>query len=162
MCEYCGCQAITAIGDLTREHDEVVALISRIRTRLAEDDRDAAAALVRQVNAILGPHTTVEEEGLFPAMAEDFPEHVADLVDDHRTIHAVLAEAEGATPADPDWPDRLLTALDRLREHILAEQDGLFPAALATLNADQWERVDAVRARVGQGWPLVGSGQDHR
>jgi hypothetical protein len=31
MCEYCGCQALTAIAELTWEHDEVVALISRVR-----------------------------------------------------------------------------------------------------------------------------------
>jgi hypothetical protein len=36
-----------------------------------------------------------------------------------------------------------------LREHILKEQDGVFPAALAFLDAEQWEAVEAIRARVG-------------
>ena len=34
------------------------------------------------------------------------------------------------------------------REHILAEQDGLFPAALATLRAEDWERIDTLRDTV--------------
>ena len=41
MCEYCGCQEVTAIGDLTREHDEVVALIRN--PDHAEDVRNAGA-----------------------------------------------------------------------------------------------------------------------
>nr|WP_254397730.1 hypothetical protein [Streptomyces sp. AC558_RSS880] len=40
-------------------------------------------------------------------------------------------------------------ALDLLRGHILKEQDGVFPAAPAVLSTEQWEAVEAVRARVG-------------
>jgi hypothetical protein len=61
----------------------------------------------------------------------------------------VLAEAASGVPADPAWPDRLLDALAVLRAHILKEQDGVFPAALAFLSTEQWEAVEAVRARVG-------------
>ena len=35
-----------------------------------------------------------------------------------------------------------------LREHILKEQDGLFTAALAALDSDQWERIEMVRAQL--------------
>lgn len=34
-----------------------------------------------------------------------------------------------------------------LRGHIFKEQDGVFPAALASLTAADWEIVDAARAR---------------
>jgi hemerythrin-like domain-containing protein len=95
----------------------------------------------------LGPHTIVEEQGLFPAMASDFPSHVAVLTEEHRTVEAVLADArEGRCPLDPTWPQRLLDVLVLLREHILKEQDGVFPAALSTLSTAQWERMDAIRA----------------
>ncbi|MFH8443044.1 hypothetical protein ACH4D3_17655 [Streptomyces sp. NPDC018026] len=80
MCEYCGCQSLTSIAELTREHDAVV------------------------------------------AMAAEFP-------------------------------DRLLDALALLREHILKEQDGVFPAAPATLTTEQWEAVEAGRARAGSALP---------
>jgi hypothetical protein len=33
-----------------------------------------------------------------------------------------------------------------LREHILKEQDGVFPAALISLGPDDWERIGQVRA----------------
>jgi hypothetical protein len=148
MCEYCGCQAITAISELTREHDQVVTLIGAVRAAYPAADLPRLAGLARQIATVLGPHTQVEEHGLFPALTGDFPGHVAALEAEHRRIEAVLAEAATGTPTDPAWPERLIDTLDLLREHILKEQDGVFPAALATLGTDDWAAVDAVRALV--------------
>ena len=58
----------------------------------------------------------------------------------------MLAESATGVPADPTWPSRLTAALHLLRDHILKEQDGVFPAALTTLDGEAWERVEAVRA----------------
>ncbi|GIF00937.1 hemerythrin domain-containing protein [Paractinoplanes rishiriensis] len=149
MCEYCGCQAVTAIGDLTREHDHVVALIGDVRVAHTAGDTDRMAGLARRIAAVLAPHTAVEEQGLFPLLAAEFPEHVATLELEHRQVEAVLGAAADGTPADPGWPDRLITTLEVLREHILKEQDGVFPAALTSLSGSDWDGVNAVRARVG-------------
>jgi hypothetical protein len=149
MCEYCGCQAVDAIAELTREHDEVVALIGRARTAHAAGDVAGLAELAALIAAVLGPHTAVEEQGLFPALADEFPDHVTGLVAEHRQIEGVLAEAAEGPPDDPQWPERFMAALHVLREHILAEQDGVFPAALARLDNADWEVLDAVRERVG-------------
>ncbi|MFA3878061.1 hemerythrin domain-containing protein [Streptomyces sp. MMCC 100] len=153
MCEYCGCQSLTSIDELTREHDAVVALFSRVRTARGTGDTVTAAGLARRIAAVLAPHTQVEEHGLFPAMAAEFPDRIAALEAEHRRIEAVLAEAADGVPADPARPDRLLDVLAQLREHILKEQDGVFPAALATLTTEQWEAVEAVRARAGSALP---------
>ena len=59
----------------------------------------------------------------------------------HR-LDVILPERFG-----PTWQERLLGVLHMLREHILKEQDGVFPAALAVLEPDQWERIEAVRAQ---------------
>ena len=149
MCEYCGCQAVAAIDDLTREHELVIDLMSDIRAAYAAADADRMAHLARRAAAILAPHTQVEEHGLFPALVGEFPEPVAALEAEHRRIETVLAEAADTTPTDPAWPRRLLDSLDLLRDHILKEQDGVFPAALAMLSTADWEAIDAVRAKVG-------------
>jgi hemerythrin-like domain-containing protein len=149
MCEYCGCQEIAVIGELTREHDAVVAVISRVKSSIAGQHLEDAAASCRQISSLLAPHTEVEEQGLFPEMTDEFPDHIAALICEHRQIEKTLGEATGGAPDDPSWPDRLLGAVHMLREHILKEQDGLFPAALAALDADQWERIEAVRAQFG-------------
>ena len=102
----------------------------------------------QQILAILAPHTVVEEEGLFPEMTDEFPDHIEVLRSEHREIEKVLGEAAGGFPDDPTWPDRLVVVLHMLREHILKEQDGVFPAALVALDPDQWERIEAVRAQI--------------
>jgi hemerythrin-like domain-containing protein len=150
MCEYCGCQALESIDELTQEHEEVVRLISRLRRAHQDGDATRMAKVAREVARVLGPHTQVEEHGLFPALAGEFPDQIAALEAEHRHIEAVLAEAaDGATPSDPTWPDRLKDALAMLRDHILKEQDGVFPAALANLSIEEWEAVEATRAEAG-------------
>ncbi|MFF7250113.1 hemerythrin domain-containing protein [Embleya sp. NPDC008237] len=148
MCEYCGCQSIDAIAELTAEHDSVVNLMSNVRTARRSGDIAEMARGACLITAILRPHTQVEEHGLFPAMSDEFPDHIAALEDEHRRFETVLGEAADGIPADPDWPDRLMDALGLLREHILKEQDGVFPAALTILTSEQWDMMDAVRARV--------------
>ena len=149
MCEYCGCQALATIDELTREHDLVVGLISKVRSAAAASDVPRMAELARSIADVLGPHTQVEENGLFPVMAVDFPGHIAALTAEHRQIEAVLAEAATGPPADPGWPARLTGTLSLLRQHILNEQDGVFPAALATLTTADWEAIEKVRAGAG-------------
>lgn len=149
MCEYCGCRSVAVIDELTREHDAVVNLIGEVRRAHDGGDTAGMAAVARRIAAVLGPHTEVEEHGLFPALAGEFPEQVAALEAEHRRIEAVLGAAATDTPDDPGWPDRLLADLDLLRDHILKEQDGVFPAALIDLSGADWDAVEAVRARVG-------------
>ncbi|OLZ68997.1 hemerythrin HHE cation-binding protein [Streptomyces sp. IMTB 2501] len=153
MCEYCGCQALESIDQLTLEHETVVRLISHVRDARRDGKVTRMAELAREIAAVLGPHTEVEERGLYPALAADFPDKIAALEAEHRRIEAVLAEADGPFLTDPTWPDRLIEVLDLLRAHILKEQDGVFPAALAVLDTEQWEAVEAVRARVGTRMP---------
>jgi hypothetical protein len=85
----------------------------------------------------------VEEDGLFPALAADFPAHIAAPHTEHRHIEAVLGQALTGTPTDPAWPSRLTETLQLLREHILKEQDGVFPAALANLGTADWAAAEA-------------------
>ncbi len=146
MCEYCGCQSLPAIAELTREHDRVVDLVGDVRTAHHAGDLDLVIELSRRIAAILAPHTAVEEQGLFPPMAAGFPDQIAVLQTEHRQIEAVLAGAfDGAARTDPTWPQRLLDVLALLRRHILKEQDGVFPAALSTLSNEQWQRLDELR-----------------
>jgi hemerythrin-like domain-containing protein len=153
MCDYCGCRTVPAIALLTREHDHMVNLVSHVRAAHERGDVAAMAKLARRIAATLGPHTAVEEAGLFPALAAEFPGQIERLTDEHRHIERVLGEATGSGPADPDWPARLMAALWQLREHILDEQDDVFPTALSRLDPEDWAAIDAIRDRVGRTLP---------
>ena len=138
----------------------MVGLIGEVRAAIADADPARMADLARQIARVLGPHTEVEEHGLFPVLAADFPDHIGTLRAEHRRVEAVLGEARSGTPADPAWPARLAAAIRILREHIIKEQDGVFPAALASLGAADWEAAEAVRLRAGsaaQRRPLSGA-----
>ncbi len=150
MCEYCGCQAIEVIADLTAEHDRLCELSRDLSDAARSADLRAARTLTDSMRAILGPHTAVEESGLFPALAGEFPEQIAVLTGEHRAIDAGLAELAEGAPAT-GWADRVLAALGQLFEHILKEQDGVFPAALAALSSHDWNGVAAVRSAAGSG-----------
>jgi hemerythrin-like domain-containing protein len=146
MCEYCGCQDIEAIAELTAEHDRLREL-SRSLVIAAEAGDTARAGLAAQAMlAVLGPHSRVEEQGLFPAMAQEFGEHIHQLVEEHVVVdRALRALADRA--AGPDWVGRARTVVAVLFEHILKEQDGVFPAAMSVLTPRDWERLASVRAR---------------
>ena len=144
MCEYCGCQALSSIAQLTREHEDALELVYSATEALRSGRLPETRELCRQLRSLLEPHTAVEEQALFPVMAEDFPEQIAALVADHELIDAALDELIDDNPA-PDWATRLAPALALLPQHILREQDGVFPAALTTLTPAQWDALDEVR-----------------
>lgn len=149
MCEYCGCQEVEVIAELTAEHDRLRELGRELYAAARADELVRARELATAMRAVLRPHTAVEEAGLFRAMAGDFGDHVATLAVEHRVIDHVLAELADGLPVAPGWPGRVAAALRQLLEHILKEQDGLFPAALATLSADEWAEIEEVRRIVG-------------
>lgn len=153
MCDYCGCQDLAPISELTREHDLVLRLVGEVRIARGKKDGPRMAELAARIAAVLDPHTEVEERGLFPALAADFPEQIAILEAEHQQIAEVLGEASPGLPEDPAWPDRLTAALAVLRAHIHKEQDGVFPAALASLRTADWEAMEDIRARVGSALP---------
>jgi hemerythrin-like domain-containing protein len=146
MCDHCGCEELSSIEELSWEHDLVLGLMSDMRAARTDGDVPRMADLAGQIAAVLGSHTEVEEKGLFPALAAEFPDEMALLAAEHRRVHAVLAEASAGPPADVTWPDRLAETLALLRLHIFKEQDGVFPEALASLHTSDWDAVDAARA----------------
>jgi hemerythrin-like domain-containing protein len=154
MCEYCGCQSLEVIAELTDEHDQLRNLGRELTDAGQAGDRARAATLAQDMLAVLRPHTAVEEVGLFPALADDFPEQMSDLLDDHRRIEVALGRIAGGT--DDNWAAVAVTAVADLFEHIIKEQDGVFPAALSTLTPIQWDQVAAARGRAGE--PHVGIG----
>lgn len=148
MCEYCGCQDVPAIAQLTSEHDEIRAVARDASLAARADDYPAAVLAAQRLLELLEPHTAVEERGLFPAMAGEFAEHVASLESDHQRIEGALEELASARESLAGWAERLDAAVADLFEHILREQDGLFPASLSVLTPQQWDVLADVRVEI--------------
>jgi hemerythrin-like domain-containing protein len=148
MCEYCGCQDIEQIADLTAEHDRLRELGRGLAGAARADDIDTARGFAREMRDVFAPHVAVEEQGLFPVMAAEFPEQIEALGIEHKTMDdALSAIIDGPLP--DDWHVLASDAVHELFEHILKEQDGVFPASVTTLEPHDWDALDEIRARVG-------------
>ncbi len=149
MCTYCGCRSIDSVSALTDEHDASLELLADARRAVLRGDADQAVCIAKHLLCVLAPHTAVEEQAVFPAMAEEYPDYVASLLDEHRRIELGLNAA--ATGQGQVALSALTEAAETLRGHIRREEDGLYPATLTSLDAEDWERAERVRDRVHPG-----------
>lgn len=141
MCTYCGCRAITMIGRLSTEHVAILNATGALRRVAQAGDVGGTARAVAELAALLDPHTTGEERGLFAELRLDpeFADHVDALCAEHREIDAHLARAAGGDHAEIEALENLL------RRHIDKEENGIFPAAAVALDGTAWDRIQ-VRA----------------
>jgi hypothetical protein len=142
MCNYCGCRDFPLIARLTAEHETIADAAGRLRDAIS-DGGDAPARL-DDLLALLLPHTSTEETGLFTELRVEgsLTEAVDKLCAEHDDIHGVLGAVDRA---NPDWP-AVLAALERLWRHIDNEEHGLFPAAVIALPIPAWDRVTPASA----------------
>ncbi len=139
MCSYCGCDSIEVIGRFMGEHVEIINATGVLRRAVDSGDQEQLAAARAGVAALLWPHTTAEEGGLFRVLARDegFADHIATLCGEHELLDGYLA---ALAPGDVAAMTRFENAL---REHIDKEDNGLFPAAAIALDGPQWVEVHA-------------------
>ena len=125
------------IAKLNAEHDAIVNSTYALQIAFRDQDVTAATTAGRILGELLHPHTHREQVGLFAEMAKDelFTEHVASLCAEHDQLDADLA---AITAGDLT---RISTMITLLNNHIDREENGLFPAALAYLDDDQWEVI---------------------
>lgn len=123
------------IGRFSDEHYEIVNLCGDLKRAIAagEGILDAAKAL----DVVLFPHTEAEEVGLFRELRTDevYTATIDSLCAEHQQLDDQLTRiAEGAHDEYEDFERAL-------RRHIDHEENGLFPAAVVSLDGIQWERI---------------------
>lgn len=142
MCHYCGCRDMPLLRDYIAEHERVVNLGGAAVRVLDRGDQHQAGILLASMADELGSHWRGEEDGLFAVMASDelSAQHIEPLVREHRELAALL---ESVDLSDPTDKDRIRRAVDDLHGHIAKEEDGLFPASLTALGAEEWDAAMA-------------------
>ena len=125
------------IGRLSTEHVAIVNATGTLRRAALRGDGEATATAVQELAALLDPHTTGEERGLFAELLVDpeFAAHVEALCVEHRQIDAHLARVSDGDLSDVDGLENLL------RRHIDKEENGIFPAAAVALDGAAWDRI---------------------
>jgi hemerythrin-like domain-containing protein len=142
MCSYCGCRNIPVIATLNAEHDAIVNSTYALQMAYRDQDAESAKAAGKALAELLHPHTRREQDGLFAEMKKDdlFTEHIASLCAEH---DALDAELELIAAGDLT---RIVPMITLLNNHIDREENGLFPAALAYLDDDQWDVIQRAGA----------------
>lgn len=137
MCSYCGCRALTEIADLTAQHEKIINATSPLRRAAEIQDHESIKAHVALIIALLNPHTSQEELGIFAELGkrEEFTEHVKMLCAEHEHLQALFARVS-------DGEIGLASqAISALREHIEKEENGFFPAAAVELEGIIWQEL---------------------
>jgi len=137
MCSYCGCQSITVINILSKQHEKIINKLGQLRRAAQILDVAGTQNYTRELVELLAPHTVLEEEGLFAALVADdeFVEPVAKLRQGHIEIDELVRRLlEG----DISLADELDT---RLRDHISNEENGIFPASAVSLDGAVWDQI---------------------
>lgn len=150
MCQYCGCYENATIKALMDEHVVIQNHAGDTQRAVREGDFGRAAESVRQLARVLWIHNQVEEKALYPAIAKhpEFTEMATKLYDEHDEIddvlRATIVAADEGTPEKAPWT-KVVAALDDLYEHIIAEDNGLFPASVINFDVEDWEACEQAR-----------------
>lgn len=139
MCSYCGCRAITVIGELTAEHEAIINATGLLSRAAAAGDPSTARTAVEVVSSLLEPHTVREELGLFAELRRDaeFTEHVDALCAEHHELDSYLARVSDGDLGAAVGLETLM------RRHIDREENGIFPAAAIALDGGTWDLIEA-------------------
>lgn len=126
------------IRDYIDEHAYVLNLGRGAVRAIDRGDLPAARELLTSMAAELESHFKGEEDGLFTVMVTDelFAEHIAPLIREHRELEELLATVG---VADAEGQRAIREAVEHLFDHTRKEEDGIFPAALTSLDGDQWD-----------------------
>jgi hemerythrin superfamily protein len=141
--------AASEIIDLLEEdHNKVLALFAEFRQMRGDHNDEAKQSLVESACTELVIHAQVEEEYLYPALADvlDEVQSVEEAQVEHTAVRQLVAEIESMQAGD-DRYDACFTVLGEYVEHHIAkERVHVFPAMLAC-TADLRGLVQDIRHR---------------
>jgi iron-sulfur cluster repair protein YtfE (RIC family) len=132
------------------------------------------SSLVATICEELELHATIEEEIVYPALAQLDERLAQESEEDHEDVKEIIAEIQDLEPGDP-MESKLMKKLERLVSlHVTREERDVFPIIKSRLNDESYEmgrqafalRQEALGARDGGsssknvlGWPGSGWGK---
>jgi iron-sulfur cluster repair protein YtfE (RIC family) len=138
------------IRDYVAEHERAMNLGGDAVRAIERGDLDEARSLLDALLDELRSHWRGEERGIFEVMRTEpeYDEYIRPLEQEHRELDELLTTVDLADPGDQR---RIRAAVDELHEHILKEEDGLFPASLTALSGADWDAAMAAWAEAHPG-----------
>lgn len=131
---------------------DVVALIKSQHRQLeqlleqAEQEDTDTLDLLRQVSAMLTPHSEAEESYVYPRIAELQPEEAEETHDgaaEHHHAESLLTELLAGDPDEPGYDGKLAALIGELHHHIEEEETELLTVLSEHASAEEREELGA-------------------
>lgn len=150
-----------AIKMLQDDHNSVRMICKQIPTLQgsAQDEEEKAA---RQLISMLETHTTLEEELVYPLLADTHPDVVKEAEEEHAAAAGILAEIK-KLPAGMELRAAVTQLLETVEHHVAEEEETIFPLLTEKLGLSgledlgrqlmgrQQELMQAAESNVGAG-----------
>ncbi|ROQ94646.1 hemerythrin HHE cation binding domain-containing protein [Streptomyces sp. 2132.2] len=131
------------IAELTVDHREVDGLFDRIEHTTPAGERQKAA---EQLTIELVRHSVAEEEHLYPAIREYFPDGdlIADKeLADHARVEKLLKDLEALDASVPEFDQLLAELKAEVTAHVYDEEQNLFPRLRQACTPQELETLGA-------------------
>jgi hemerythrin-like domain-containing protein len=126
-----------AIKMLQDDHNSVRVLMKQLPTiqNGAQDEEEKAAL---QIVSLLETHTTLEEELIYPLLAESHPELISHAEEEHAEAKQLLKEIE-KLPAGMELREVVGRLQMAVEAHVEEEEEKIFPLLTETLGVSGLE-----------------------
>ncbi len=126
-----------AIKMLQDDHNSVRTLCKQLPTiqNGAQDEEEKTAL---QIVSLLQTHSTLEEELVYPVLADSHPDLVKHAEQEHAEANAILGEIE-ALGAGVELREAVLRLQESVEAHVAEEEETVFPLLTEVLGIDGLE-----------------------
>ena len=139
---------MTDVVDLIKAQHRIM---DSLLEQAQQAEPDEIPGLLRQVAAILMPHSEAEESFVYPAIRE-YDESEADEVRDgtaeHHHVEQLMRELLSEDPSGPGYDGKLAAMVGELRHHVEEEEEDLLPVLSEKASDDEREELGARFAEV--------------
>jgi hemerythrin superfamily protein len=140
------------IVDLIKsQHRQVDDLLKEAEEKAEQGESAAVPGVLRQIAALLRPHSEAEESFVYPTIRQLDPaetEEVHDGVAEHHHVDALLGELLVEDPGGPGYDGKLAAMAGELRHHVEEEEQDLLPVLSEKATDEQRSELGARFAAV--------------
>ena len=128
--------------ELIRDHRVTEQRFAEIE-QTTDRELERRQGLFRELRVAFESHELFEEETLYPEFDQLLSTKVAigDAFEAHAELDGLLQEIEGTPANDAGWIQRIRELKSRMREHMRAEEEKIFPVARLELAQTRAEEL---------------------
>jgi hemerythrin superfamily protein len=119
-----------AIALLKSDHQEVSAFVQKYESGKDRSRDSAKKALAEKICRELTVHATIEEEILYPAIAEQV-EDAVDLVEEarveHSSVKSLIRQIQESEPGDAQYDAKVTVLGEYVKHHVKEDEGKIFP-----------------------------------